>query len=73
MSVVEMKSLLEIGFKPGGIYEVIVEVKGGNAAPMGVWAEDGTQLRVCIYDTSRTCLKVRKEKEFRLFWMILIR
>ena len=63
-----MKTPKEIGFKMGWIYEVLVENAGGHAAPMGVWTDDGVRLKLSVYNTSATCAKIKKDREFRVFF-----
>jgi hypothetical protein len=62
-----MNLLQQLGMQPHWIYEVVVTTRGHagpNAAPIGVWTEDGQTLCAALYKGSATHTNILKRREF---------
>jgi len=64
----ERNILREIGFKKGWIYETIIttsdEKKIKNAAPIGIWTKNFSDIEMEIYRDMKTCRNILATNEF---------
>lgn len=62
-----MTPLQQLGMRPHWIYEVVITTRGRsgpNAAPIGVWTEDGQILCAALYKGSATRENILEGREF---------